>query len=51
MDKGALHSSEEIASWLAKEDAETVICKRSAEKLNVAAPFLTKTKTPQAGEL
>jgi Fe-S-cluster containining protein len=51
MGKGVLHSSEEIASWLAREDAETVICKHSAEKSSVATSFLTKTKTRQAGEL
>jgi Fe-S-cluster containining protein len=47
MGKGALHTSMEIASWLEKEDAEIVICKRSAEKSNVAASL----KTPQTGEL
>jgi Fe-S-cluster containining protein len=47
MNKGALHSSEEIASWLAQEDAETVVCRHSAEKSSVAALL----KTPQAGEL
>ncbi|MDR3302863.1 MAG: YkgJ family cysteine cluster protein [Treponema sp.] len=46
MGSGVLHSNDEITSWLAREDAETVICKKSSAELSLS----TKTKAPQPGE-